>query len=433
LLGAGLPALFRIRHPKTQLAFYQSVLVTCLLLPLVEPWEHPLLIASAGSIPASPTAHTGYSWMTLAGWIVAAGIVARLCSLIAGYWQTRCYRAASTPIAPLPESIRSARSLTHSDARFGISSSVDGPATLGHIDPIVLLPEAFVSLDYDAQLSIACHELLHVKRKDWIVTMFEEVVAAIFWFNPAMWLLRSQIRLSREQLVDAEVVLLTEAPAPYVQALLAMAGAAKGPNPIPAASFLADGHLASRIRSLLSDSRRSTARLCFSYVSAAGLLFALGWCATLWFPLTGQAQSIEAFALQHRTPPRLIARKKALESRKVNPPEFTMRVPVPVVPSKDVMYFVNPGLPEALPENTFGPTRIFLSRGLRVLRLGDIPTPEEIARLQPGPDDGAIVDVIRSPEGIIQRITIHRRSFSNETDPGPSSADLSTNTAIRIH
>jgi hypothetical protein len=45
-LGTALPILFRIRHPRTQNAFYHFILVVCVALPLIEPWYHPLLIAN---------------------------------------------------------------------------------------------------------------------------------------------------------------------------------------------------------------------------------------------------------------------------------------------------------------------------------------------------------------------------------------------------
>ncbi len=437
LIATGLPLLFRIRHPKTQLAFYQSVLVICLTLPIVEPWYHPLLIATRGAISTSAANPASVSWQLAGLWLVAAGIVAKLGWLASGYCQTRRFRSAASPIKPVLESIRVARERTHADARFGISSSVDGPATLGHVDPIILLPESFLSLPYDAQLSIACHELLHVKRNDWIVTMLEEIVTAVFWFNPAIWLLRSQIRLSREQLVDAEVVRFTDEPAPYVQALLAMAGTAKGMKLLPAAPFLSGGHLMSRIRLLLDRNRRSTARLCFSYVSVVALLFVLGWIASIFFPLTGKAQSIEAFAIEHRTPPSLMSWNKAAEVPNVHLQEFTVRVPAPVVPSNnpqtDVMYFRNPQEAGTFPEASIGPSRIFMTRGVRVLHPGDVPTPEEIARLQSGSDGRTFIDVVRSPEGVIQRITVQLRSFSNESDFRPSDTDFAADAPIRIH
>jgi hypothetical protein len=212
-----------------------------------------------------------------------------------------------------------------------------------------------------------------------------------------------------------------------------MAGAVQGMKPIHAAPFASDGHLSRRIRSLLTSSRKSIAWLCVSYASVICMLLVLGWCVMVWFPLRGEAQTIEVFALQHRTPPILVPWKKALPSKEKKPQEFTRTVPAPLEPSQAVMYFVNSNPELPVPEGSFGPARIFMQRGVRILHLGDYASPDEIARLQPGPDDRAIVDVVRTPEGIVQRITIQRRSFVNETDSGPSILNFDSGAAVRIH
>ena len=49
-LASFLPAVLRLRHPQTQLAFYHAVLVLCLLLPLVQPWRHPVLLVENRSL-----------------------------------------------------------------------------------------------------------------------------------------------------------------------------------------------------------------------------------------------------------------------------------------------------------------------------------------------------------------------------------------------
>ena len=49
------------------------------------------------------------------------------------------------------------------------------PATVGLLRPVVLLPESFMSLRSAWQHGIACHELLHVRRRDWMVTVIEEL------------------------------------------------------------------------------------------------------------------------------------------------------------------------------------------------------------------------------------------------------------------
>ena len=85
----------------------------------------------------------------------------------------------------------------------------------------------------EAQCAVLCHELLHVRRHDWLATVFEEMVGALLWFNPAIWWLVARTRLAREQVVDEEVVRLTSARAPYLDALLALAGKRLQPDLAP--------------------------------------------------------------------------------------------------------------------------------------------------------------------------------------------------------
>lgn len=298
--AAILPVLFRLQHPQTRLAYCHLVLTACLLLPWVEPWRHPrqdvrpaetaattvshtpaapaaipLLSelrsdrASPQSVPAASTAAPRPSlWDELGTrpvlrWIVIAGGFARLCWLLGGLWHIRRYRIAALPLYPIPESVHAASAIAHADALFCISPEVPGPVMLGWLAPVVLLPESFLNLDEEAQCGIACHELLHVRRGDWLVTLCEEVAAALMWFNPAAWVLLAQVRLAREQMVDAETVRLTAASEPYINALLAIARR-QTLDLAPAPVFLRRRHLTRRVHALLKDVSISKLRLLFS-------------------------------------------------------------------------------------------------------------------------------------------------------------------------
>ncbi len=65
-----------------------------------------------------------------------------------------------------------------------------------------MLPKRFPELPHEAQLAIVCHELLHVRRNDWVATLIEEFVSGMLWFQPAAYVLIADIRLAREQVVD---------------------------------------------------------------------------------------------------------------------------------------------------------------------------------------------------------------------------------------
>ena len=52
------------------------------------------------------------------------------------------------------------------------------------------------------QDAILFHELIHVERRDWLFTVGEEVIRAVFWFHPAMWWLVSGPSFARLMIVE---------------------------------------------------------------------------------------------------------------------------------------------------------------------------------------------------------------------------------------
>jgi TonB family protein len=189
-----------------------------------------------------------------------------------------------------------ARAITHADAAICICSGSIGPVTFGFLRPVILLPESFLELDDEAQSGIVCHELLHVRRHDWLVTMFEESIAVLFWFHPAVWWLLAQTRLAREQLVDSEVVRLTAGCEAYVNALLSIAGARPSLDLAPAPLFLRWRHLTQRVHSLLREVNMSKLRLLASYTFITAILALVAVIAFTSFPLVGQPQVREMAA-----------------------------------------------------------------------------------------------------------------------------------------
>jgi len=169
-----------------------------------------------------------------------------------------------------------------------------GPVTFGVFRPFILLPSSFLSLDRDAQCAIVCHELLHVKRNDWLATIIEELMGACLWFHPAMWWLLSQTKLARERIVDAGVIRLTGAPDAYINALLTTAGVDPVRALLPAPMFFSKRHLARRLRAMIIDSPMSRLRLTSAYASMAAVLVVTGYLAFASFPLTGRPEIQEA-------------------------------------------------------------------------------------------------------------------------------------------
>ena len=204
-----------------------------------------------------------------------------------------------------------------------VSASEIGPAAVGWLHRTILLPASFLSLEDEAQRAILCHEFLHILHNDWLTTVCEELIGACLWFHPAIWWLLSQTRLAREQLIDSEVVRLTGAREPYVEALLTVAGAYSDAGLMPAPSFFRS-HLAKRMLSLLVDRPVSRFRLLFSYISMTILLGSVAWIAVITFPLMALPQTWEPATTNEMT---VVATRAIAEkiSRSRNSPRCWMR------------------------------------------------------------------------------------------------------------
>lgn len=83
------------------------------------------------------------------------------------------------------------------------SSQSDGPAVVGWIRPVVLLPSAtMLGLTPEQLEAVIAHELAHIKRFDYLVNMLQMLVETLLFYHPAVWWLSARIRHERELCCD---------------------------------------------------------------------------------------------------------------------------------------------------------------------------------------------------------------------------------------
>jgi TonB family protein len=178
------------------------------------------------------------------------------------------------------------------EADIRVSDAISSPVTFGFLHPAILLPANFSELDVTVQEAILCHEILHVRRRDWLFTLAEELIRSIFWFHPAIWWLLGEIGLAREQVVDRQVVELTRSRDQYVDALLAIAGAKPRLDLAPAPLFLRRRHLKQRVVSIMKEVRMSKMRSVSSLAAGLGIMALACWFVTATFPLAAAPQMV---------------------------------------------------------------------------------------------------------------------------------------------
>ena len=290
-LAAFVPAALRLRLPGARLVYWHVLLAACLLLPMVRPWKQEVAgtvqvsTSVAVVVPAQPAPRRSLPPASeIALLLLAAGALARLGWLAAGFWKLRQYRRHSQPLEPA--------SSWSVEADLRISGDLASPVTFGARRPVVLLPARFPEFDAHMQEAILCHEILHVRRRDWLFTVVEELVRAVFWFHPAIWWLLGEIGLAREQAVDRQVVELTKSRDEYVDALLAIAGARPRLDLAPAPLFLRKRHLKQRVVSVLKEVRMSRTRLISALAAGLVILVAACWFVTGAFPLAAAPEVV---------------------------------------------------------------------------------------------------------------------------------------------
>lgn len=131
-----------------------------------------------------------------------------------------------------------------------ISDEIASPMTWGFFRPVILLPS------YAADWTLAIqHERLHIARADWLTQSFAQVVSAIFWFHPLVWLAASRLRAEAEQSVDDAVLASGADASDYAAQLVAVARRMSEPSPEAAIAMVRCPELVSRIAGILDATR----------------------------------------------------------------------------------------------------------------------------------------------------------------------------------
>ena len=287
-VGAGL---FRLRVPKAKLLYWQLTLAACLALPFVRAWkQETIVITNTFADQLSPlttklaATPASIPFGTVLVYLIGLISIARLGWLAAGLIRTRSYRRRSLLLPPQPQ--------WGIDAELRVSKDVTGPVTFGFMDPVILLPADFPQMDEAHQEAILCHEFLHVRRRDWLFTVGEELIRTALWFHPAIWWALGEIQLAREEAVDQEAIGITRSREHYVDALLAIAGAAPRPDLAAASAFLRRRHLKQRVVSILQEVRMSRTKIVSSFAASVVVLVASCWLVTGAIPLFGAPQVV---------------------------------------------------------------------------------------------------------------------------------------------
>ncbi len=361
IVAAVLFYVLRVSAPVIRHAFWRTVLVACLVLPLVQPWHSPTVDESVQSLEAAvPTASSGLAgqasagvglpfvarvfrhvranWASYVGVVLASGVALRLAWLVIGILRLQRLRRAGEPVMT-GGGYQELAALIEAGAEIRRVERLGQPVTFGVLKPAVLLPASFSVLPAGIQRAVLAHELWHVRRRDWAWVLLEEAIRAAFWFNPVMWWLISRVQSSREEVVDQLTVQLTNARKVYLEALVAFADQ---PTLFPATPFARRRHLFHRMLLISREAVMSSRRIVVSSIAMVAVLLATGLYASSALPL--KAMPTSSVSAAEQSPPR---DRRPGQAGPESARERELKKAIEANPSSSDLYFQLAGMQES--------------------------------------------------------------------------------------
>jgi GWxTD domain-containing protein len=216
-------------------------------------------------------------------WVLSfwcAGVILLLSRLNLGLIAARRMKSAGTH--PVPKELQFM--LHQLKRRLGVertiklanSALVQVPTVIGWLRPVILIPVGcLMGLSTSQVEAVLAHELAHIRRSDYLVSVFQSVVETLLFYHPAVWWVSQRVRREREHCCDDLAVRISGDSLAYAKALSFLEERRAS---VPMIALGANGGvLAMRIRRLLgckeapATSRLAAITLLAAVFLAAGL------------------------------------------------------------------------------------------------------------------------------------------------------------------
>jgi len=245
VLGAAWIATSLLRRSSADLRhrIWLAAFIAMALLLIPWPMPAPMRISAAAALGTAKAGSAAERSLSILPIIWAAGLAFMLIRLCAG-------------IIRLTGLTRSAHASKEKDIR--VTDAIQTPMTWGVIRPVILLPAYVFAWSAEDRDVVIRHERAHIDRRDWMWQAFAQLMTAIFWFQPLMWLATRQLRNEAEHAAD-DVTLAGGVQAPdYADRLMAVAHQYQRRSPMAAVAMVRHPALAERIAAILDAGRVRT-------------------------------------------------------------------------------------------------------------------------------------------------------------------------------
>jgi len=132
------------------------------------------------------------------------------------------------------------------------------PMVTGHLKPIILLPlGVLTALPQDEIEAILLHELAHIRRKDYLVNMLQNICEIIFFFNPAVLWVSSLIKDERENCCDDIAIGEVKNKKQFIHALISFQEYNLAANNYAVGFPGRKDHLLNRVKRIITNNNKS--------------------------------------------------------------------------------------------------------------------------------------------------------------------------------
>ncbi|MCA1623609.1 MAG: polysaccharide deacetylase family protein, partial [Acidobacteria bacterium] len=130
---------------------------------------------------------------------------------VGGIWQLHTYktRETSAPDKDWQERFSALREKLKikQSVEFLQSTIVETPMVIGWLKPFILIPASvFLQINPRELETIIAHELVHIRRYDYLANFAQNVAEILFFYHPAIWWISARTRSERECACDDAVV-----------------------------------------------------------------------------------------------------------------------------------------------------------------------------------------------------------------------------------
>jgi beta-lactamase regulating signal transducer with metallopeptidase domain len=288
LLAAAALRLMNHQNSRTRYAVCLSTLLALAALPLAASFSN---VAPTAPSSDSAVIRLPESWAIYLFVVWALVTCVALARIMAGLIRLFHVRRDCVPVPLFAIDAQLQRTLTDFQTTRHVtlctSDTLCVPTAIGLWKAAIALPAwCLRDLSADELHTVVLHELEHLRRYDDWTNLLQQIIAAIFFFHPAVWWLENRLSLEREMACDDAVLSRVPDPRGYAKCLVTLAekSIVRRGLALAQAAVSRVQQLSVRIARILDARRSQSTRLWVPALSLVAVASVAGSVSIAWMP-----------------------------------------------------------------------------------------------------------------------------------------------------